>query len=859
MNRQTREFDFYPLEPRVLLSGESAETLDGGDATVLVEDLLTGLHAADGQANGLEQNPQQVPENAETPSDEIDNAGLAVLNDLDLSQPIEVIFVDITVQDSQTLLDGLRQSEDQSTQWLIVELSPENDGIETISQVLGGLASVDAVHIISHGDGQGIQLGGSYLDQDALLGRSGEIASWALALDSNADLLIYGCDLASTDSGQGLVESLAALCDCDVAASDDATGHEDLGGDWEFEYLVGAVNTDVAFTYVAQQEWFGTLDITSNLQLHHTFDNDATDSSGNNYDGSLANGATIDTTGATNHIGDGKLSLDGSNDYADVSAHIANFQNLTEGTIAAWIYADTTGGYRAIFSASDNGDADSIAFFGLSGDEIAWYLSENGVVVSAETTSANITTGTWNHVAITVGATGNKIYVNGVEQTVNYSSGSATSNQFFDDVTQQDAMYWGVSEYGSSFTEHFDGLIDDGRVYDRALTTSDITELYGHGDTDGDGVYDTADLDDDNDGILDSVEDVTPFDVTNAIHDGLFSVAGQETSPQGMTFSADGTKLFVVGDTGNDVTQYSLGTAFDITDTVNVDGTFNVGGQEGTPRGLTFSDDGMTLFVVGQSGGNRINYYSLTTAFDVTSGVSHSGLYNLTETNVTGISFSNDGTKMFVSASASANVGQYTLDTAFDLSDTVTRDGAHSIAAQQDVATDVQFNADGSKMFVTGNTNDEINVYSLSNAFDITSGVTFESVTSFTTEETGIGGIAFNPDGSKLFIIGFDEMEINQYTLSGDTDGDGLIDSLDLDSDNDGIADNIEAQSTAGYIAPNLVYDINGVDTAYTGGLTPVNTDGLGNADFRDADSDNDGTLDSAESGLPANERCNLR
>ena len=63
------------------------------------------------------------------------------------------------------------------------------------------------------------------------------------------------------------------------------------------------------------------------------------------------------------------------------------------------------------------------------------------------------------------------------------------------------------------------------------------------------------------------------------------------------------------------------------------------------------------------------------------------------------------------------------------------------------------------------------------------------------------------------------------YTLLN-SDTDILSDYLDLDADNDGIPDNIEAQTTQGYTAPNSVYGTNGIDTAYAGGLTPVNSDG---------------------------------
>ena len=91
------------------------------------------------------------------------------------------------------------------------------------------------------------------------------------------------------------------------------------------------------------------------------------------------------------------------------------------------------------------------------------------------------------------------------------------------------------------------------------------------------------------------------------------------------------------------------------------------------------------------------------------------------------------------------------------------------------------------------------------------------------------------------------------------TDGESWENYLDLDSDNDGIPDNIEAQITQGYVAPKAddaatYLSNNGVNSAYLGGLTPVNTDGADTADYVDLDSDNDGTFDIAESGLKNND-----
>jgi gliding motility-associated-like protein len=80
-----------------------------------------------------------------------------------------------------------------------------------------------------------------------------------------------------------------------------------------------------------------------------------------------------------------------------------------------------------------------------------------------------------------------------------------------------------------------------------------------------------------------------------------------------------------------------------------------------------------------------------------------------------------------------------------------------------------------------------------------------------------------------------------------DTDGDNIPDQLDTDSDNDGILDIIEAQVNASVAISNADLNADGLDNAFGTGLNPVDTDGDGVLDYLDLDSDNDGILDSDE------------
>jgi hypothetical protein len=57
----------------------------------------------------------------------------------------------------------------------------------------------------------------------------------------NGDILLYGCDVGSGERGQSFIDALASATGADVAASDDATGSEELDGDWSLEVQSGLI------------------------------------------------------------------------------------------------------------------------------------------------------------------------------------------------------------------------------------------------------------------------------------------------------------------------------------------------------------------------------------------------------------------------------------------------------------------------------------------------------------------------------------------------------------------------------------------------------------------------------------------
>uniref|UniRef100_UPI0035644A97 DUF4347 domain-containing protein n=1 Tax=Novipirellula sp. TaxID=2795430 RepID=UPI0035644A97 len=232
-----REFDFYPLEDRILLSG------DGLDASEAASDIDLDLAAAllqqiddsDGTAidsttlSALQPSTNDDTRGAESTHTIIDGPTF------DPANPIEVVFVDSRVEDADTLLADLRDGAEGQTQWWIIRLDSARDGISQISETMASITGVDAIHLLSHGDGESIQLGSTRLDAVTSQTYVSDIARWGLSLDADADILIYGCDLASTDSGRELIQQIAVLCDCDVSLADGGTEHAPPAIDWSIE------------------------------------------------------------------------------------------------------------------------------------------------------------------------------------------------------------------------------------------------------------------------------------------------------------------------------------------------------------------------------------------------------------------------------------------------------------------------------------------------------------------------------------------------------------------------------------------------------------------------------------------------
>ena len=106
----------------------------------------------------------------------------------------------------------------------------------------------------------------------------------------------------------------------------------------------------------------------------------------------------------------------------------------------------------------------------------------------------------------------------------------------------------------------------------------------------------------------------------------------------------------------------------------------------------------------------------------------------------------------------------------------------------------LEFSSDGSKMFITGNKEDTILEFSLSNPFDLTATVTYDGE-HIVDEVHSLGGITFSSDGSKMIVTDFNNADANRGVYQYDlTCGFGVVKCIDPTANKDDVA-SIETQS----------------------------------------------------------------
>ncbi len=267
----------------------------------------------------------------------------------------------------------------------------------------------------------------------------------------------------------------------------------------------------------------------------------------------------------------------------------------------------------------------------------------------------------------------------------------------------------------------------------------------------------------------------------------------------GITFKPDGTKMFVVGKSQNKIFEFDLSTAFDISTATKNSNEFLHNSQQVDATDIKFNSDGTKLFLAGTDE-QEIDEYNLSTAYDVSTSVHQNTYFNGDGLSFIAIAFNTNGTKLFIyDATGTDSIKQYSLGSPFDLSNAVLQKqyigtNSSTLQAINGNPQGLAFSADGSKMYVTGVSAQKIKEFTLSTPFDL-SNVKFEGGYDLSGQIEEPSGIAFSDDGSKLFILDSKNNAANRDVAEYDLScGFGVVNCIDPTANKDDVA-SIETQS----------------------------------------------------------------
>jgi hypothetical protein len=182
----------------------------------------------------------------------------------------------------------------------------------------------------------------------------------------------------------------------------------------------------------------------------------ATDASGRGHTGTIS-GATRVTTGRHGRA----LSFDGVNDMVTVAD--TNALDLTNGmTLEAWIQPAAVGSaWRTVLIKEQPGDLIYALYAGDGGGRPASHIFTTADRGISATTATPI--GTWTHLATTYDGANLRVFVNGTQVATRAQTGNIRAST-------------GALRIGGNnvWAEWFSGLIDEARIYNRALTAAEI-------------------------------------------------------------------------------------------------------------------------------------------------------------------------------------------------------------------------------------------------------------------------------------------------------------------------------------------------------------------------------------------------
>lgn len=290
----------------------------------------------------------------------------------------------------------------------------------------------------------------------------------SLAASSRFKIYVNGGDVTGASSTGGTISDLSVV---DMQIGANGAYGEYFDGRIDDVRMYDSVLSAAEIASIA-----GVSPLEAGLVGHWTLDETsgttAADSSGNGNDGTMGGGLSATNDSITGRV-DGALDFDGADDYIDAGSG-TGLDIPGDISISVWINADTIScpGWCDIVSNYNTAGNSAQYELAILNSQMTFNAGDGGsFTIYATTTSPPA--GRWTHVVATrdTSVTNTRIYFDGVLQPGAFDAGPNTiPTSGFGNTT--------IGRAGQFNGQYFNGTIDDVRVYNRTLSSSEVSLLY---------------------------------------------------------------------------------------------------------------------------------------------------------------------------------------------------------------------------------------------------------------------------------------------------------------------------------------------------------------------------------------------
>ncbi len=391
----------------------------------------------------------------------------------------------------------------------------------------------------------------------------------------------------------------------------------------------------------------------------------------------------------------------GSDDNFDVLPNQSVSIVLADDDTAAFTVSETA------LTITENGGADTFTLTlntQPTSDVVFDITSNDTAEATVSSAQLTFTTTNWN--------TPQSIMVTGVDDNTNGNDSSsitiavndANSDDAFDALADQ-MVTLTLTDEGDNlpvFTNPI-GLQDFSSttfINYKYLTSSTTTRKLGlEFSNDGSKMYSIG-FDDD---LIIEYNLAIPYSVTTATRTYELSVTANGQYPRGLAFSANGSKMFILGQGTKVIYAYNLSTPYDLSTAVIGTDTFDISSYTSlSVQGVDFNPEGTRMYLTNaRTNSSSIEQFSLSTPFEIAT-ASYLGSKDISSrfrSSVYGITFGNGGTQMFIGHYSDNRVVKYLLSTPYDVS-TATIAANNGNVFSLNTPTDIVFSKAFDKVFI---------------------------------------------------------------------------------------------------------------------------------------------------------------